>query len=299
MIEAMLDKRMTLDDIVDQLSDGMTIGIGGWATRRKPMALIRAIARSKLKDLTIMAGYGGPDIGLLAATGKIRKLVFAFASLDHFPLEPHFRNARQAGAFEVLELDEGLYHWGLRAAAMKLPFLPSRVGIGTDIIRQSGFDFKMVKSPYDDGEELVAMPALVPDVALIHAHRSDERGNILTLSVDPLFDELLVRAAGASFATVEKIVSTAELDMRANSRFNLVERAMITGVAEAPLGAHPTSAAPDYQLDLKHIKAYVDSAASPEAWAEYKAKYIDVSETEYQAAIGGAEVVEALPVPVY
>lgn len=295
----MLDKRMTLDDIVDQLSDGMTIGIGGWATRRKPMALIRAIARSKLKDLTIMAGYGGPDIGLLAATGKIRKLVFAFASLDHFPLEPHFRNARQAGAFEVLELDEGLYHWGLRAAAMKLPFLPSRVGIGTDIIRQSGFDFKMVKSPYEDGEELVAMPALVPDVALIHAHRSDERGNILTLSVDPLFDELLVRAAKTSFVTVEKIVSTAELDMKANSRFNLVERAMITGVAEAPLGAHPTSAAPDYQLDLKHIKAYVDSAASPEAWAEYKAKYIDVSEVEYQAAIGGADVVQALPVPVY
>lgn len=128
----MFDKRMTVDDIVDQLSDGMTIGIGGWATRRKPMALVRAIARSGLKDLTLMAGYGGPDVGILAATGKIRKLVFAFASLDHFPLEPHFRNARQSGAFEVLELDEGLYHWGLRAAAMRLPFLPTRVGIGTD-----------------------------------------------------------------------------------------------------------------------------------------------------------------------
>jgi len=295
----MLDKRMTVDDIVDQLSDGMTIGVGGWATRRKPMALIRAIARSNLKDLTLMAGYGGPDIGMLAATGKIRKLVFAFASLDHYPLEPHFRNARQAGAFEVLELDEGLYHWGLRAGAMKLPFLPSRVGIGTDIVTQDGFDFKYVTSPYGDGEELLAMPALVPDVALIHAHRSDERGNILTLSVDALFDELLVRAAKKSYVTVEKIVPTAELDMKANSRFNLVERAMITGVAEAPLGAHPTSAAPDYQLDLKHIKAYVDSAASPEAWADYKAKYIDVPEADYQAAIGGADVVKQLPVPIY
>jgi glutaconate CoA-transferase subunit A len=295
----MIDKRMTVEDIVDQLSDGMTLGIGGWATRRKPMAVIRAIARSNLKDLTLMAGYGGPDVGLLAATGKIRKLVFAFASLDHFPLEPHFRNARQAGAFEVFELDEGLYHWGLRAGAMKLPFLPSRVGIGTDIIRQSGFEFQFVKSPYDDGEELVAMPALAPDVALIHAHRSDERGNLLTLSVDPLFDELLVRAAGKTFATVEKIVSTAELDMKNNSRYNLVERAMITGVAEAPLGAHPTSAAPDYQLDLKHLKTYVESAASPEAWAEYKARFIDVSEADYQAAIGGAEAVSALPVPIY
>jgi glutaconate CoA-transferase, subunit A len=293
------DKRMTVNDIVDQLSDGMTLGIGGWATRRKPMALIRAIARSSLKDLTLMAGYGGPDIGILAATGKIRKLVFAFASLDHFPLEPHFRNARQAGAFDVLELDEGLYHWGLRAGAMKLPFLPTRVGIGTDIINQSGFEFRFVTSPYDDGEELVAMPALVPDVALIHAHRSDELGNILTLSVDPLFDELLVRAAKKSFATVEKIVPTAELDMKHNSRFNLVERAMINGVAEAPLGAHPTSAAPDYQLDLKHIKIYADSAASPEAWAEYSAKYIDVSEANYQVSIGGTDAVTALPVPVY
>ncbi len=295
----MLDKRMTVDDIVDQISDGMTIGVGGWATRRKPMALIRAIARSNLKDLTLMAGYGGPDIGILAASGKIRKLVFAFASLDHFPLEPHFRNGRQAGAFEVVELDEGLYHWGLRAGAMKLPFLPTRVGIGTDIINQSGIEFRFVKSPYDDGEELVAMPALVPDIALIHAHRSDERGNLLTLSKDPLFDELLVRAAGKSYATVEKIVPTAELNMAKNSRYNLVERAMITGVAEAPLGAHPTSADPDYQLDLGHIKTYVGSAASPEAWAEYKATYIDVSEAEYQAAIGGAEAVAKLPVPIY
>jgi len=295
----MLDKRMTVDDIVDQLSDGMTIGVGGWATRRKPMALIRAIARSGLKDLTLVAGYGGPDIGMLAATGKIRKLVFAFASLDHYPLEPHFRAARQAGAFEVLELDEGMFHWGLRAGAMKLPFLPTRVGIGTDIINQSGFDFKMVKSPYGDGEELVAMPAITPDVALIHAHRSDARGDLLTLSLDPMFDELLVRASDKTFATVEKIVPTAELDMRNNTRFNLVERAMITGVAEVPFGAHPTSGAPDYQIDLKHLKAYVDSAASPEAWAEYKAKYVDLNQDDYVAAVGGAEAINAAPVPIY
>ena len=295
----MLDKRMTVDDIVDQLSDGMTIGIGGWATRRKPMALVRAIARSGLKDLTLVAGYGGPDIGILAATGKIKKLVFAFASLDHFPLEPHFRLQRQAGAFEVLELDEGMFHWGLRAGAMKLPFLPTRVGIGTDIITQSGFNFKTVKSPYEDGEELVAMPAITPDVALIHAHRSDQRGNLLTWSLDPLFDELLVRASGKAYATVEKVVPTADLDMRNNTRFNLVERAMITGVAEVPFGAHPTSAAPDYQLDLKHLKTYVDSAASPEAWTDYRAKFIDVPQSDYVAAVGGAETINAAPVPVY
>jgi len=295
----MLDKRMTVDDIVAELSDGMTIGFGGWATRRKPMALARAIARSNLKDLTVVAGFGGPEVGLLAAAGKIKKLVFAFCTLDHIPLDPHFRAGRQAGAFEVFELDEGMFHWGLRAAAMNLPFLPSRAGVGTDILRQSAFEFKTVKSPYEDGEELVAMPAIHVDVALIHAHRSDERGNILTLSDDPLFDELLVRASKRTFVSVEKLVSTAELDMRKNGRYNLVDRCFINGVAEVPFGAHPTSANPDYQLDMKLIKAYVDSAASPEAWAEYRAKFVDVDHDTYVANAGGADAINALPKPVY
>jgi len=292
-----LNKTMTIDDIVDQLSDGMTIGIGGWATRRKPMALVRAIARSSLKDLTIVA-YGGPDVGLLAATGKIRKLIFSFVSMDQIPLEPHFRAARQSGAFEIFELDEGLVHWGLRAAAMHLPFLPSRIGIGTDLLKQPELS-KTVTSPFEDGETFVAMPALNLDVALLHVHRSDVRGNVLTLSPDPLFDELFARAAKKTFVTAEKIVPTADLEMRANSRFNLVERPMITGVAEAPFGAHPTSAAPDYHLDLGHLKSYVEGAASPEAWTDYRSKFIDVTDDAYLAAVGGAEAVKSIPQPAY
>jgi glutaconate CoA-transferase subunit A len=290
-----LDKRLSIDAIVGRLSDGMTIGIGGWATRRKPMALVRAILRSNLKDLTVVS-YGGPDVGMLAAAGRIRKLVFAFVSLDHYPLEPHFRAARQAG-LPVLELDEGMLHWGLRAAAMRLPFLPTRIGIGTDIIKQPGF--RMVTSPYEDGEELVAVPAIKLDVALLHVHRSDERGNVLTLSPDPFFDELLARAAGQVFVTAEKLVSTAELDLPRQARYNLIERTMITGVAEAPFGAHPTSAAPDYQLDLAHLKTYVDSAASPEAWAAYRKQFIEAAPESYLAAVGGPGKIAAAPVPVY
>ncbi len=293
-----LDKRMSADDVVAQLSDGMTIGIGGWATRRKPMALVRAILRSDVKDLTVVS-YGGPDVGMLCAAGKVKKLVFAFVSLDHYPLEPHFRAARQSGAIEVLELDEGMFHWGLRAAAMHLPFLPTRVGIGTDIITQKGFTFKTVTSPYDDGEELIAMPALNLDVALIHAQRSDQKGNLLVTSPDPFFDELFTRAAPKVYASVEQVVSTADLDIEANARFALVERARITGVVEAPFGAHPTSANPEYHLDLKHLKTYVDSAASPEAWADYRKTFIDVSDADYLAAVGGAETLRALPRPVY
>ncbi len=107
---------MTEDEVVAQLESSMTIGIGGWGSRRKPMSLVRAIARSDLRDLTIVS-YGGPDIGILCATGKVRRAVYGFVSLDSIPLEPHFRQARQQGTIEFTELDEGAFYLGLLAAA--------------------------------------------------------------------------------------------------------------------------------------------------------------------------------------
>ena len=109
---ATLDKRMSAREVVQTLRDGMTIGIGGWGPRRKPMGLVREVLRSDLMDLTIVA-YGGADVGMLCAAGKVRKLIFAFVSLDAIPLEPWFRKAREAGQIEVLELDEGMFQWGL------------------------------------------------------------------------------------------------------------------------------------------------------------------------------------------
>lgn len=290
-----MDKQQTIEDALDRLSDGMTIGIGGWATRRKPMALVRAIAQSDLKDLTVVS-FGGPDVGLLAAAGKLKKLVFAFVSLDQYPLDPHFRAAREAG-LSVFELDEGLLHWGLRAAAMKLPFLPSRVGAGTDVIRQEGF--ATVKSPFADGETLIAMPAVKLDAALLHVHRADKKGNTVTLSADPFFDELMARAADTVIVSSERIVKTSELDIAANGPRNLFERALVTSVVEAPFGAHPTSASPDYPLDLEHLKTYIDAAGSPDAWAGYRAGYVDLDPEAYLAAVGGVARVSALPTVVY
>jgi glutaconate CoA-transferase, subunit A len=184
------DKRMTIDEVVAQLGDGMTIGIGGWGPRRKPMALVRAILRSDLKDLTIVS-WGGADVGLLLRAGKVSKLVYAFVSLDSVPLEPNFQRARQAGAIaEVVELDEGMFQTGLRAAAQRLPFLPMRAGLGSDVMVNNPW-LRTVTSPYDDGQELVAVPALELDVALVHLNRADAHGNATYLGPDPYFDDLL------------------------------------------------------------------------------------------------------------
>jgi glutaconate CoA-transferase subunit A len=119
------DKRVTEEEVVSEMRDGMTIGIGGWGSRRKPMSVVRAMLRSPLKDLTVVA-WGGPDVGLLCAAGKVKKVVYAFVSLDTIPLEPHFRAARQNGTIEAMELDEGMFYWGLYAAGLRLPFPPCR-----------------------------------------------------------------------------------------------------------------------------------------------------------------------------
>ncbi len=155
---AVRDKTMTADEAVSRLSSGMTLGIGGWGSRRKPMALVRALLRSEITDLTVVS-YGGPDVGMLAAAGRIRKLVTAFVTLDSIPLEPHYRAARERGAFELTEIDEAMFMWGLHAAANRLPFLPVRAGLGSDVMRVNP-GLRTVTSPYEDGETFVAMPAL-------------------------------------------------------------------------------------------------------------------------------------------
>src|SRR5664279_528968 len=174
---------MAIADVVGRLESGMTIGIGGWGSRRKPMAIIRAIANSPLTDLTLVS-YGGPDVGLLVAAGKLRKLVSGFVSLDSIALEPHFRAARQRGEVEFFEVDEGMLQWGLLAAAQRLPFLPIRAGLASDVMRVNP-QLRTVTSPYEDAEELVAMPALTLDAAVVHVNRADSSGSGQILGPDP------------------------------------------------------------------------------------------------------------------
>ncbi|WNO64298.1 CoA-transferase [Streptomyces sp. AM2-3-1] len=279
------DKTMTADEVVSRLSSGMTIGIGGWGSRRKPMALVRALLRSRITDLTVVS-YGGPDVGLLAAAGRIRKLVAPFATLDSIPLEPHFRAARQRGGLELTEVDEAMFMWGLHAAANRLPFLPVRAGIGSDVMRVNP-GLRTVRSPYADGEEFVAMPALRMDAALVHLNRADRSGNGQYLGPDPYFDDLFCEAADTAYVSCERLVETAELTARAAPQTLLVKRHSVTGVVETPHGAHFTSCVPDYPRDEAFQKAYATAAADPSAWAAFTARFLpaDGSEKSYRSAV--------------
>ncbi|MGL4565626.1 MAG: CoA transferase subunit A [Halioglobus sp.] len=286
---------MTAAQVVAQLQDGMTIGIGGWGPRRKPMALVREILRSDLKDLTLVS-YGGADVGMLCAAGRVKKLVFAFVSLDFIPLEPYFRQARQAGAIEVMEIDEGMLLLGLRAAAWGLPFIPTQVGLGTDIIRQNPA-IKLIDSPYDD-KEWVAMPALKLDAALIHVDRADARGVCQIAGPDHYMDDWYARAASKTFVSCDELVDADFFRDPAQARLVFWERAATSGVVHISGGAHPTSCSPLYGFDVAHFRAYTASAAEA-GIAAYLDQYLGASEQEYQRNVGGLDAIRALALPTY
>jgi glutaconate CoA-transferase subunit A len=287
---------MTPAEIVGQLRDGMTLGIGGWGPRRKPMALIREILRSDLKDLTLVA-YGGADVGMLCAAGKVKKLVFTFVSLDAIPLEPWFRKVREAGQIEVLELDEGMFQWGLKAAAFGLPFLPTRVGLGTDLAALGGL--KTVQSPYADGETLIAVPAITLDAALLHVNRCDWRGNVQLLGADTYYDEWFAKAAAKTYVSCEELVDRMEDHYPQDARANVFERCFVSGVAEIPCGAHPSSMPPLYGPDMKAFKAYADAARDPGDWAAVTNRFVGTDETAYLDSLGGKEAVMNIPLAIY
>ncbi|MDX1889932.1 cholesterol ring-cleaving hydrolase subunit IpdA [Mycolicibacterium sp. 050158] len=284
----MTDKTTTLDEAVSSIESGMTIGLGGWGSRRKPMAFVRALLRTGVTDLTVIT-YGGPDLGLLCSAAKVKRVYYGFVSLDSPPFyDPWFAKARTTGTIESREMDEGMVRCGLQAAAQRLPFLPIRAGLGSDVRAFWGDELKTVRSPYPTGdgfEELVAMPALTLDAAFVHLNLGDAQGNAAYTGIDPYFDDLFLMAAEKRFVSVERIVPTDELVAAVPPQALLVNRMMVDAVVEAPGGAHFTTAEPDYRRDEKFQRHYAEAASSDESWAEFVGTYLSGSEADYQAAV--------------
>jgi acyl CoA:acetate/3-ketoacid CoA transferase alpha subunit len=291
----MTDKRASVEDMVAELRDGMTVGFGGWGSRRKPMAAVRAIVRAGISDLTVVS-YGGPDVGVLCASGLVRKVVFGFVTLDSIALDPNFRRARQEGTIEAMEVDEGMFYLGLLAASHRVPFMPTRAGLGSDVLRVNP-GLRTVTSPYpaqqaqaqQDGqhgetETLVAMPALRLDAAFVHVNRADTHGNGQVLGPDPFFDELFLGAATRRFVTAEKVLDPGRLLDEGPIQTISISRLFSDAVAEVPGGAHFTSCAPDYERDEAFQKQYVTASADPETWGAFEQRYLKTDEAGYRAA---------------
>ena len=256
-----VSKRIGLEEMVASIGKDDLVAFGGGGIQRKPVAAAAAIARSGFKDLDIASFLGGPEVDLLIGLGTVRRLHFAFVGFDAFGLAPNFRAARQRGDIEIVEYSEGLMMAAYEAAAKRLPFLPSRFGLGTDLLNTATSPFRQFACPLT-GEQLLAVPALSPDLAIVHVNEADQMGNALIHS-DAFADMLLVQAAKRVVLTAERIVDEIPGERRGRSTF--ISRLWVDHVVEAPRGGGFSAVFPDYRFDLPRLLDYQKNATDA-AW---------------------------------
>jgi len=277
-----MNKVISTDEVVAQIPNGALVAIGGSSLSRKPMALVRALARSDRRDLRVIVNVGGPEVDLLLGTGKIAELIFAFVGFEVMGLAPHFRRARQEGSVKFQEWTEYTVMAGLDAAIKRVPFLPTHSTLATDVLKVNTA-FRTFQDPFG-GETLVAVPALRPDVALLHVNLADPQGNGVVLG-DGHMDALCAKAARKTFLSAEQILLPERL--QTYGRDVHIFRTMVTGVVEAPWGAHLTGCAPEYRADLQHVQEYLTAARAEAAWRGYLERYVYVTHEQYVRALGG------------
>ncbi len=254
---------MTMEAFVASLDPGVRIAFGGGGIQRKPMAAAKALARSGLSDLDLVTFLGGPEIDLLIGLGRARRLAFAFVGFDAYGLAPCFRAAREAGKLPVIEYSEATMLAAFEAGAKNLPFLPTRFGLGTDIVTTPTSPFKTFACPFT-GETLLGVSALRPDVAVVHVNLADKAGNAVIYS-DAYADSLMVRASRRTVLTAEQVVDALPIDQ--TRRFTFISRLWVDAVIEAPHGAGMTAMFPDYRFDLPRVLEY-QRKANDRAWLE-------------------------------
>ncbi len=263
-------KLMSLQEAVEKfVEDGDRIAIGGIGRNRCPMELVREIIRQGKRELHLIGREKGMDFDMLIGAGCVREVSFALVSLEEFGLAPNFRRAAQEGSIKVDEHACGTVINSIRASAMGIPCIPVKGLIGSDVLRHSE-NIVEFTCPFTK-EKLVLVKALNPDVAIIHAHRADEFGNV-QLFGSPWEDIYMAKAAKKVIVSVEEIIPHEEI--KKNPHATAIPYFYVSAVVHAPKGAYPTSCDGYYDSDDEHIKEYAHLAKTPEGFQEYLKKYV-------------------------
>jgi glutaconate CoA-transferase subunit A len=283
----MQEKLYTLAEAVARIENRDVVALQNMATQAAPMALVRELIRQEKRGLSLVVLVGGIAVDWLAAAGAIDRLIGAAVSMEQFGLCQQYRKAVERGEVRVEELSESLLNARLGAGARNLPFLPSRGAIGSDLIALNPDNLQMLDDPFG-GLPVVACRALVPDVALIHAHRADRFGNI---QYEPtvLWPDIgiMPKAAKRVIVTAEEIVDSEVL--RRHPERTILPGFMVDAVVEVPFGAHPTSFFPYYGYDSRFHREWTAVSRDDTAARQFLESYVLTpgSQADYLAAVGG------------
>jgi len=275
---------MTLEEAVStHIQDGDLVGIGGLSFWRKPIGLCREIIRQEKKNLTLCTFVGGIEVDMLIGAGCISEIKACFVGMEIFGMAPNYRKAVESGSIKVSEESEATIALGLRASYLKVPFMPLKGIIGTDFpkVRE---DIKQISDPLGSDVQVMAVPKIDLDVAILHVPYADELGNC-NISGAVWMDDDMAKTAKKTIVTAERIVETE--DIRYLQGKAQLPMQTTTAVIKMPFGAHPTSVYPLYTFDALHIQSYLKMD-----FKEYRHNFIDVkSHAEYLEKAGGVQTI--------
>jgi glutaconate CoA-transferase, subunit A len=288
------DKVMSLEEAAQLVKDGEHVGIGGCTMSRTPIAMIWALLRARKKDLTISRSITSTEGDLLFASGVSKHVITSWFTQGIVwgvsKVMRHYTENKLARFEEWSHMSIGLRY---RAGAMGIPFMPSRSMIGSDVGKRVGDQLRTMACPFT-GEELVLLPALNPDVVLIHVQRCDPYGNA-QLDGLQFMDIDMAMAANRVILTTERIVSNEQI-RRAPDQTR-IPFFTVDAVVEAPLGCAPHECYGMYEPFFSHLDVYAalsskDPVGGPQQYLE-DYYYEPKSWTEYLAKLGMEDVLDA------
>jgi glutaconate CoA-transferase, subunit A len=279
------DKRCSLEALLKYVRPGDCVAIGGGLSWREPLAALRELIRQGTGQLKLVGSAHGIDVDLLCGAGLVAVSAESYVGFEQdFGMAPNYRRACETGT--VLVQDSCCYTLvqQLRAAIAGLPFMPLRSVRGTGFMQMHP-EYKTMTCPFT-GEALVLVPALQPDIAILHAQYGDAHGN-LHIEGPPVADVLFAKAVKQVIATVERLVTTEALTELGVS----IPYFYVTAVSVVAYGAHPTACYPFYAYDRRHTDLYYRQAsAGIEAFRDHYLKpfvYDCATQVAYLERIGG------------
>lgn len=277
-------KLISLEEAISTyVQNGDLIGLGGLSFWRKPTSACREIIRQNKKNLSICTFVGGIDVDMLIAGGAISEVRSCFVGMEIFGMAPHFRKAVESGMIKISEESEATIALGLRASYLKVPFMPLKGIIGTDMPKVRK-DIKQIEDPLGSGTQVMAVPKIDLDVAIIHVPYADEFGNgnipgAVWMDVD------MAKTAKRTIIISEKLVETEDIRHLPGKAQLPIQTT--TAVVKLPFGAHPTSCYPFYTFDPLHIQCYLKTE-----FKEYKKKFIiGKTPAQYLEEVGGVQAI--------
>ena len=277
MSNKIIDKRMSAKEAVEKfVSDGDTIGIGGQSIGRVSTFLAHEIIRQNKTNLTLVGCNLSLSMDLLVGAKLVKRTECGSGSFERFGTAFQWRNAIQNNLIEVQAYSHLAMASRFLAGSLGIPFMPSKSMLGTDLLKSQNCNdkkhFEIIDNPWKKNDPVVLLPALQPDVSIIHAQMADKSGNIIIEGFTTHEPEM-IKASKKVIVSCEKLIDSEFI--KSNPEKTTIPYIFVDAVIEQPWGGYPTSVYNYYEHDSDHIIEYQQKAkAGGKEYSDYLNKYI-------------------------